>query len=151
MPQSLANVLIHIIFSTKNRYPFLSDKLVRSEMHAYLGGACKNLDCPVLIIGGVSEHIHILCKLSRNISMAKLIGDIKRTSSRWIKAKGEMLTKFAWQNGYGVFSVGKSEVDRVKLYILNQEEHHRKKGFQDEYRLFLKEYNVEYDERYVWD
>ena len=151
MPQSLAKVLVHIVFSTKNRSPFLSDKNVREEMHAYLGGTCNNLDCPVLTVGGVADHVHILCALSRNLSIAKVVGDMKRGSSKWIKTKGRMLTKFAWQNGYGVFSVGQSEVERVRQYIVGQEDHHRKKTFQDEYRSFLKEYGVNYDERYIWD
>lgn len=151
MPQSLAKVFIHIVFSTKTRSPFLSDRNVREEMHAYLGGTCNNLECPVLTVGGVADHVHILCALSRNLSIAKVVGDIKRGSSKWIKTKGRMLTKFAWQNGYGVFSVGQSEVERVRQYIVGQEDHHRKKTFQDEYRSFLKEYGVEYDDRYVWD
>jgi putative transposase len=151
MPQSLDNILIHIVFSTKNRYPFLADKQIRNEMHAYLGGACNNLGCKVILVGGVADHAHIFCKLSRNITSAKLVGDIKRESSKWVKSKGKMLNKFAWQNGYGVFSVGKSEVERLKNYISNQEEHHRKKNFQDEYREFLNKYGIEYDERYVWD
>ena len=151
MSQSLANILVHIIFSTKNRYPFFADRDIRSEMHAYLGGTCNNLDCSVLIVGGISDHVHILSRLSRNISASKLIGEIKRESSKWIKTKGGILKKFGWQNGYGAFSVGKSEVEKVRAYILNQEEHHRKRNFQDEFRLFFKGYKVEYDERYVWD
>ncbi len=151
MPQSLAKVWVQIVFSTKNRYPFLADNDIRKEMHSYLGGTCNNLDCPVIIVDGTADHIHILCKLSRTFSIAKMIGEIKRGSSKWIKTKGNMLTKFSWQNGYGIFSVGKSEVEKVKSYIINQEEHHRKKSFQDEYRLFLKKYEIEYDERYVWD
>ena len=151
MPQSLAKVFVHIVFSTKNRSPFLSDRNVREEMHAYLGGTCNNLDCPVLTVGGAADHVHILCALSRNLSIAKVVGDMKRGSSKWIKTKGRMLTKFAWQNGYGVFSVGQSEVERVRQYIAGQVDHHKKKTFQDEYRAFLEEYGVNYDERYVWD
>ncbi|HTR82081.1 MAG TPA: IS200/IS605 family transposase [Bacteroidota bacterium] len=151
MSQSLANVLIHIVFSTKHRFPFLVDKTVRKELHAYLGGTCKNLDCPVLIVGGVADHVHILSSLSRNLSIAKVVGEIKRGSSKWIKSKGGLLSKFAWQNGYGAFSVGQSEVERVKKYIANQEEHHRKKIFQDEYRAFLNAYKIKFDERYIWD
>jgi putative transposase len=151
MPQSLAKVLVHIVFSTKNRSPFLSDRNVREEVHAYLGGTCNSLDCQVLTVGGVADHVHILCALSRNVSLAKLVGDIKRGSSKWIKTKGRMLTKFAWQSGYGVFSVGESEIERVRQYIVGQEHHHRKKTFKDEYRSVLKEYGVDYDERYIWD
>ena len=151
MPQSLAQVIIHIAFSTRNRAPFLSDTDIRKEMHSYLGGTCNNFDCPVIIVGGASDHVHILLKISRNISIAKLVGEIKRSSSKWIKTKGRMLTKFFWQNGYGVFSVGRSEIERVKNYILNQDEHHKKRSFQDEYRKFLKDYEIEFDEKYVWD
>ncbi|MCL5027706.1 MAG: IS200/IS605 family transposase [Bacteroidetes bacterium] len=151
MPQSLANVLVHVIFSTKNRYPFLSDINIRNEMHAYLGGTINNLNSQVILVGGSTDHVHILCKLSRNYSIAKVVGDIKRSSSKWIKTKGRMLAKFEWQNGYGAFSVGKSETNRLEKYILNQEIHHSKKSFQDEFRLFLQAYQIEYDERYVWD
>jgi len=151
MPQSLARVLVHIVFSTKNRQPFLADREIRHEMHAYLGGTCNELQCSVLTVGGAADHVHVLCALSRKLTIAKVVGDIKRGSSKWIKTEGRMLTKFAWQNGYGVFSVGQSEVERVRQYIEGQEDHHRKKTFQDEYRSFLKEFGVEYDERYVWD
>ena len=151
MSQSLSNILVQIVFSTKNRYPFLTNVDVKNEMHAYLGGICNELDCQTLIIGGTSDHIHIFCKLSRNISISRIVGDIKRQSSKWIKTKSNTLSNFAWQNGYGVFSVGKSEIDNVKAYVFNQEEHHRKRSFQDEFRLFLKEYEIKYDERYVWD
>ncbi len=151
MPQSLANIFVHIVFSTKNRYPFLTGGDIKKQMYSYLGGTCNNLDCHVVLVGGTADHVHILCKLSRNISIAKLIGEIKRESSKWIKTKNRSLLKFAWQNGYGIFSIGKSEVERIKSYIFNQEEHHRRKSFQEEYLLFLKEYNIEYDEGYVWD
>lgn len=151
MAQSLDKVLIHIVFSTKYRYPFLAEKSIRDQMHAYIGGTCNELGCPVLTVGGVADHVHILCRLTRNHAIATIVRDIKRSSSKWIKTKGSLLTKFAWQNGYGVFSVGQSEVERVKTYIAGQEEHHRKKRFADEYRLFLQRYGVAYDERYVWD
>ncbi len=151
MPQSLSKVLVHIVFSTKNRYPFLSEKNNRDEMHAYLGGTCNKLGCSVIIVGGASDHVHILCGLSRSYSIAEVVGDIKRSSSKWIKTKGGILKKFSWQNGYGVFSVGQSELHRVKTYIENQEGHHREKSFQDELRLFFDTYGIEYDEKYVWD
>jgi REP element-mobilizing transposase RayT len=151
MSQSLSKIYIQIVFSTKNRFPYLSSNDIKKQMHAYIGGTCNNLDCQVIIVGGTADHVHILCKLSRNISIAKLIGEIKRESSKWVKTKSNLLKKFSWQNGYGVFSVGKSEMEIVKSYIFSQEEHHRKKNFQDEYRLFLKKYEIEYDEKYVWD
>ncbi len=151
MAQSLAKILIHIVFSTKNRYPFITDKILLNELHAYLGGTLNKLDSPVIVVGGSFDHVHILCKLSRKYSIAKVVGDIKRNSSKWIKTKGRMLSKFEWQNGYGAFSIGKSETNRIKAYILNQEEHHKKKTFQDEFRLFLKSYGIDYNEMYVWD
>jgi putative transposase len=151
MPQSLTKLYVHIVFSTKDRFPFLNDKGIRNEMHSYLGGACKTLESPPLIIGGISEHVHILCQQSKNRAISKVIGEIKRVSSIWIKTNGGILTKFQWQNGYGAFSIGRSEIEIVRRYIENQEEHHGKKSFQDEFREFLKEFGMEYDERYVWD
>lgn len=151
MPQSLAKLYVHIIFSTKNRYPFLQDKEIRNEMHSYLGGACNELDSQVLIVGGVADHVHILCTLSKNLSLAKLVGEVKRESSKWVKTKGRGLSKFAWQNGYGAFSVSQSQVEVVRKYIGKQEEHHRKKTFQDEFRASLRKYEIKFDERYVWD
>ena len=151
MPQSFARVLVHIVFSTKHRQPFLTDREIRKEMHAYLGGTCNHLECPVLKVGGVADHVHILCGLTRKLSIADVLGEMKRESSKWIKTKGGLLTKFAWQNGYGIFSVAQSEIERVRTYIENQEAHHRKRTFQDEYRAFLVEQGIEFDERYVWD
>ncbi|OGU31972.1 MAG: transposase [Ignavibacteria bacterium GWA2_55_11] len=151
MPQSLASVKLHIVFSTKNRYPFLVNKEIRAEMHAYLGGICKAQKCQPIIVGGVEDHVHILCFLSRIITIANLLQEIKASSSKWVKTKGSLLTKFSWQNGYGAFSVSEGHVKRVKNYIANQEEHHRRPTFQKEFRKFLDENDIEYDERYVWD
>ncbi|MEX1139773.1 MAG: IS200/IS605 family transposase [Bacteroidota bacterium] len=151
MAQSLSKVLLHIVFSTKNRFSFLIDREIRAQMHAYLGGICRGVDCPALIVGGVADHCHILCRLHRTLSISDFVGNVKRESSKWIKTKGHVLTKFGWQNGYGAFSVGQSEVERVKAYIRDQEIHHKTKTFQDEYRAFLREFEIDYDERYVWD
>jgi REP element-mobilizing transposase RayT len=151
MPQSLAKIYVHAVFSTKHRYPFLTDRAIRSEMHAYLGGTCKTLECPVIAVGGVEDHVHVLCVLSKNISAANLVQKIKQSSSKWIKSKGEMLQKFGWQNGYGIFSVSQSQVETVRRYIAGQEQHHRRKTFQNEFRLLLEKYEIEYDEKYVWD
>jgi REP element-mobilizing transposase RayT len=151
MPQSLAKIYIHIVFSTKNRFPFLGDVLIRNEMHSYLGGVCNALDCPVLTVGGTADHIHILCLLSKNRAASELIGEIKRTSSKWAKTKGLMLEKFGWQTGYGVFSVEASGVETLRSYIVHQDEHHRKQSFQDEYRRLLNHFQVHYDERFIWD
>jgi REP element-mobilizing transposase RayT len=150
MGQSLVKNYIHIVFSTKNRQPLIHPP-VEEELHTYLGGICNNLDCTAIKVGGYTDHIHILCMLSKKIALIKLIEEIKSHSSKWIKAKGADYQSFYWQDGYGAFSVKPSEIDNVIAYINNQHEHHSEKTFQNEYRAILKEFNVEYDERYVWD
>ena len=150
MGQSLVKNYIHIVFSTKHRAPLIHPP-IEAELHAYLGGICNKLDCTVIKVGGYTEHIHILCMLSKKIALMKLMEELKSHSSKWIKSKGTGYENFYWQDGYGAFSVNPSEVDTVINYIINQHEHHSKKTFQDEYRAFLKKYNVEYDEKYVWD
>lgn len=149
MPQSLANVVLHIVFSTKHRQPFLLEPVVRDAMTGYLVGTLRNLKCPSLIVGFVKDHVHILCNLSRTLAIAELIEEIKTSSSVRIKEEGPTLKDFHWQNGYGAFSVSQSNVDEVKRYIANQEEHHRTRTLQEEFRLFLEKHGIEYDERYV--
>jgi REP element-mobilizing transposase RayT len=151
MAQSLARLWTHLIFSTKERYPFLTDPTVRADTHSYLATVLRNHDCSTLVVGGCDDHIHALFTLSRNHSIADIVKEIKRTSSAWIKTIERRYSKFRWQNGYGAFSVSQSHVARVERYIMNQERHHRRKTFQDEFRAFLKKYEIEYDERYVWD
>jgi REP element-mobilizing transposase RayT len=151
MPQSLAQIYLHIVFSTKHRTPFLSDQVLRAEVHKYLGGSCRNLDSPSLCVGGVEDHVHILCRLSRTLAVAEFIRELKRESSKWLKTKGEDLADFHWQDGYGALSISPGHVKAVVAYIANQEEHHRKVSFQNEYRRLLKKYGIDYDERYVWD
>lgn len=150
MGQSLVKNYLHIVFSTKHRQEIIHPP-VEEELHAYLGGICKKLESPPIIVGGYTDHVHILCMLSKKIALMKLLEEVKSHSSKWIKGKAKTLENFYWQDGYGAFSVNPSEVDKVISYIANQKEHHRQKSFQDEYRAFLKKYNVEYDERYVWD
>ena len=150
MPQSLVHNYIHITFSTKNRFFFI-DKNIDNELFNYLGGICKNLECNPIIVGGHKNHVHILCLLSRKIALMKLIEELKSHSSKWIKTKGTKYQKFYWQRGYGGFSVNPTEINIVEKYIMQQEEHHRKKTFQDEYRAFLKKYKIKFDEKYVWD
>ena len=150
MPQSLAKNYVHITFSTKNRYAFFENDF-QKELFSYLAGACHNMESFPLIVGGHKDHIHILCNLSRKIALMKFMEEIKTHSSKWIKTKGNLLSNFYWQNGYGAFSVNPTEVDIVIDYIKNQERHHLKRTFQDEYRAFLKKYNIDYDERFVWD
>jgi putative transposase len=150
MPQSLSKVLVHIIFSTKNRHNFIS-KEIKDELYRYISGTLKNIRSEPIIINGVSDHIHILCTLPRIISQAGLLEEIKKSSSKWIKTKDKSFEKFAWQSGYGIFSVSSSLIKNVVTYIKNQEEHHKKVTFQEEFILFLKKYNIEYDERYLWE
>ena len=151
MPQSLAKILVHTVFSTQDRRPYIRDKTVRDELHRYLGGILSNLDCQPIIIGGVDDHVHLLCALSRTCEAAAMVKEAKRGSSLWLKREHPELQEFAWQSGYGMFSVGFSQIEAVKDYIATQEEHHRKISFQDEFRLLLRRYQIEFDERYVWD
>ena len=150
MGQSLVKNYIHIVFSTKHR-EHLIDAPVEDELYSYIGGICKKLECHPIKIGGYTDHIHILCMLSKKIALMKLLEEIKSHSSKWIKTKGDDYSHFYWQDGYGAFSVNPSEVDRVINYIANQKEHHRKKTFKDEFVAILKKYEVEYNELYVWD
>ncbi len=150
MGQSLVKNYVHLVFSTKHRQPFIVPA-IEDELHAYMGGICRDMECPPIKIGGYIDHVHILCMLSKKLALMKLLEEIKTNSSLWIKTKGEAYVNFYWQNGYGAFSVNPSEVNIVIDYIARQHEHHRKKTFQEEYRAFLKKYEVEYDERYVWD
>jgi REP element-mobilizing transposase RayT len=150
MGQSLVKNYVHLVFSTKYRQELIHEP-IESELHAYLGGICKTLECHPIKIGGYTDHVHILCMLSKKIALMKLLEEVKSHSSKWMKTKGDDLKNFYWQDGYGAFSVNPAEIDRVIYYIANQKEHHRKETYQDEYRDCLKKYDVEYDERYVWD
>ncbi len=129
MPQSLSKIIVHIIFSTKDRRPFLEDKNIRNEMYAYMASIFKRLADPAIIIGGAEDHVHILWIWPRNKDGSKIIGEVKRCSSIWIKGKGGALDKFHWQNGYGAFSIGESQIGTVKKYINHQEEHHKRVSF----------------------
>jgi len=150
MPQSLVKNYLHIIFSTKNRQPLI-DSDIEEELFNYLGGICKSLECYPVIVGGHKNHIHILCLLSQKVLLMKLVEELKSHSSKWIKTKGDKYRNFYWQNGYGAFSVNPTEIEVVKTYILNQKEHHRNRTYEEEYLAFLKKYNVDYNERYLWD
>ena len=151
MSQSLSKILIHTVFSTKQRRPFLRDKPLREELHRYLGGILANLDCQPIIVGGVEDHVHLLSVLSRTCQPAEMVKELKRGSSLWIKTKDPQMQDFAWQSGYGVFSIGFSQIESARGYIVRQEEHHKKISFQDEFRQFLQRYHIAFDERYVWD
>lgn len=150
MGQSLSKVYVHIVFSTKNRANLI-DEQIESHLFEYIGGICKGLSCNPIKVGGYKNHIHILCQLSKQISQSKLLEEIKKKSSKFIKTKGEQYSNFYWQSGYGIFSVNPSQLHVVKKYIENQKEHHTKKTYQTEFVDFLNKNSVEYDERYIWD
>lgn len=150
MPQSLSHVILHIVFSTKNREPSL-DAGIRPRMHAYLATVCRDCDCEAYRVGGVADHVHIATGLARTITPADLLEKIKKTSSAWIKQQGDQYRSFFWQSGYGAFSIGRSQLDSLIRYVDNQERYHRNKTFQEEYRELLRKYEVDFDERYVWD
>ena len=151
MPQSLSNVIIHVVFSTKHRTPWLK-KPLRERLHAYMAVTVRELDgCECYRVNGVEEHVHLAIRLSRTITIAKLVEKVKTSSSKWIKTQDPELLEFAWQGGYFATSVYYREVDKLLTYIDRQEEHHRRVVFQEEYRSLLVENGVEFDERYVWD
>ena len=150
MPQSLAQILVHLIFSTKNREPLLSAE-IRSELHPYMATIMKGMNSSAILINSVEDHAHLLFHLSKNHALCDVIESAKKDSSKWIKTKGKTYRNFHWQSGYGAFSVSQSNVPQVVKYIAEQKEHHRRRTFQEEFRAFLKRYRVPYDERYVWD
>jgi putative transposase len=151
MAQSLVQIYVHVVFSTKQRKPFLSDVSLREQTHGYLAGICQNINCPPVKIGGVGDHVHILCRLGKQIDISELIKTIKQNSSVWVKGEQPRLADFYWQNGYGAFSVSPSHVDELTQYIVNQEQHHQHESFQDEFRRICAKYGVPIDERYAWD
>ncbi len=149
MPQSLSAVYIHLVFSTKERRPFLHDRITRDALHSYLGGISKQLDCPPIQVGGMEDHVHVLARFGRTIAQAEWVKELKRVSNLWLKDRGQI--DFQWQSGYATFSVSQSNLEQVKEYIQNQEEHHRKATFQDELRALFRKHDISFDERYVWD
>jgi REP element-mobilizing transposase RayT len=150
MPQSLSLVIVHVIFSTKDR-SLLLDAKIRPKPHAYLATVARNTDCEAYRVGGVADHVHLAIRLSRTVTIAALVETLKTASSKWLKSQSPGLAAFSWQRGYGCFSIGPSDLDALRAYIDDQENHHRTRTFQDEFRMFLKRYGVEYNEAYVWD
>ena len=148
MPQSLANILVHHVFSTKDRAPLLVDDW-RDDLHGYIGGIVRRCGGDLLAANSVSDHIHLLLSLPRTITAADLVREIKTGATKWIHARAPH--GFHWQSGYGIFSVSPGHKAVVTQYIANQQEHHRQVSFQDEYRRLLEKYSIPYDERYVWD
>ena len=150
MPQSLSKVILHIIFSTKNREPWLESN-VRPRVHAYLATICRDLGAELVRVGGVVDHVHIVTTLPRTVSQAQLVEQIKKASSKWIKALDPRYRGFFWQRGFAVFSVSPSQLDAVLQYIETQREHHRTRTFQEEYRELLRRHGVDFNERYLWE
>jgi putative transposase len=149
MPQSLSSLLVHLIFSTKDRYPFLSKTDLLQRTHAYLGAILRRIQCPAITIGGTADHVHAFFRLARTQNVAKVVEILKSNSSQWLKSQG--IPVFAWQRGYGCLSVGESQAETLVQYIASQAEHHQKISFEDELREILRKYRVTFDERYVWD
>ena len=150
MPQSLTKLYAHLIFSTKNRERWLDDE-IRSRVHAYLATVVRDVDSPWVVVGGVADHVHILFDMGKKTAPVKFVENLKRESSKFVKTLGQKYNGFYWQRGYGMFSVSPKDRAEAERYVRNQEEHHRTRSFQDEYRAMLIQYNVEFDERYVWD
>jgi putative transposase len=149
MSQSLSCVLVHLVFSTKDRAPIL-DSSVRPALNGYLATVARKAGCECFRVGSVADHVHLALRIPRTITIAQLVEELKTSSSKWVKTQSTALKGFAWQGGYGAFSIGPASLEALKRYIDEQEEHHRTRSFQQEYRRFLERYGVDYDERYVW-
>jgi REP element-mobilizing transposase RayT len=150
MPQSFALIIVHLVFSTKDRAPILAAP-VRSALHAYLATVARNAGCECFRVGGVANHVHLAISLSRITTTAKMVEELKTSSSKWLKTQSPALAAFAWQRGYAAFSVGPSDLAALRNYIDTQEIHHHKQTFEDEPRAFLTKYGIEHDELYMWD
>jgi len=150
MAHSLSKLYVHLIFSTKYRLPLLLDSF-RSRFHDYLGGILRELEVPAIEMNSEPDHVHILFVQSRTMCLAEIVQEVKRSSSIWLKKVDSSLENFYWQKGYGAFSVSESLLEQIQIYIRNQREHHRKISYQEEYRDWLHQYRIEYDERYVWE
>ena len=149
MAQTLVSLLVHIVFSTKNREPFITPE-IEPKLFSYVGGILKNHESRLLDVGGTPDHLHPLISQSKNASLSSLMKDVKKDSSLWIKTKDRQFRNFHWQDGYGGFSIGKSDIPRLKEYFASQKEHHRRRTFKEELIGFLDEYGIAYDERYLW-
>lgn len=150
MGQSLSQLYVHLTFGTKDRYPFIKNEF-ESRLHSYISATLKKYESPSLITNSVTDHVHILFRLSKNYALAKVVEELKKQSSKWIKELSDGNTKFAWQSGYGAFSVSSSKVNTVIEYVKNQKQHHKKLSYQEEVEEFIKQYDViEYDSKYFW-
>lgn len=150
MAQSLVQIYLHLVFSTKDRIPHLKDNTLRDRLHAYMAGTCQKQESPAIQIGGTEDHVHLFLRMGKSLDASTLVRELKRDSTKWLKKESPTMDDFQWQRGYGAFSVSPSHVGAVTDYIKNQEEHHRQESFQDEFRRLCSKYMVELDERYVW-
>ena len=150
MPQSLAKIYVHVVFSTKHRERCLPNEL-KTDLHSYMGGTLNGLGSTPVEINSEPDHIHALFPLSRTVTLSETVGTLKTSSNNWLRGKSAHLGQFHWQGGYGAFSVSHSGIQEVRAYICDQQEHHKRVTFQDEFRAFLRRYEVDFDEKYVWD
>ena len=150
MAQSLSKILLHIVFSTKNRADIIPESVLK-DLHSYIAGICRNNNSEAFRVGGTENHIHISCSLPRTMTVSELLEEIKKTSSKWMKSQENVSNNFSWQSGYGVFSLRQSNLDVLIKYIDNQKEHHKKKSYKEEFIDFLEKYKIEYNEKYLWD
>ena len=149
MSQTLVSLLVHVVFSTKNRVDLITPD-IEADLFAYLSGVLNHHESRCIASGGTANHIHLLVSLSKNFALSEVVGDLKRSSSKWLKTKGARFRSFGWQDGYGAFSIGESNVEALKRYIAGQKEHHRARTFESEMLSLLKRYGVKYDEEYLW-
>jgi REP element-mobilizing transposase RayT len=149
MSQSLSDVVLHIVFSTKERHPWIQ-ATIEDELYRYICGVGRNMNCPIIKINGIEDHIHILVQLGRTVSISKLVSEVKSSSSQWIKTKGDQYTNFAWQGGYGAFSVSRPSIEGAIKYLSLQKEHHKKVSYKEELLAMLQRAQISYDERYLW-
>jgi REP element-mobilizing transposase RayT len=150
MAQTLVSLLIHIVFSTKHRQDFITPD-IEPHLYAYLGGIAKQYQSRLLSAGGTANHVHLLVSQSKNMALSDLLEELKKSSSKWIKTQGTEFRRFHWQDGYGAFSIGASQIPAVKAYLARQKQHHQKKSFQEEFLELLEKYGIEYNEKYLWD
>ncbi len=150
MPQSFVSAHYHVMFSTKARTASI-DGAWRERLYEYVGGILRELKSPLLAAGGIPDHVHLLVSLSKELAISDAMRVVKTHSSGWIHDTFPSAHDFAWQAGYGAFTVSYSNLSRVKQYIANQAEHHRARDFKDEFRVFLRRHGIEFDERYIWD
>ncbi|HZS47601.1 MAG TPA: IS200/IS605 family transposase [Blastocatellia bacterium] len=149
MAETLTSLLVHVVFSTKDRADLITPE-IEPRLFSYFGGIARKMDSRLIDAGGTSNHVHLLISQSKNVALANLLQELKKSSSQWIKGQGSEFAKFHWQDGYGGFSIGASQIPQVKSYLAKQKHHHRKITFQEEYLEFLKKYEIRYNEKYLW-